>query len=214
MTGEAYCQWAETVYVAEAIRRRREVGEGRALLIIDGHSSRRNEQAAKALEQAKIDVLILPAHATHILEPLDDWVFAAFNQALRRSMRTERWSDWILRIEDAWASSATRLKVLGSFEHTGIWPFSLENVIRHPLLCESPAMREEQQGEARSKRRQISNSGSILTPESLREIIDQRFQRKRKRDESGGFDPEKQGHVCSICLKAGHNKTACPERTK
>ena len=43
----------------------------RALLIIDGHTSRENAFALQLLEAAKIDVLTIPAHTSHILQMFD-----------------------------------------------------------------------------------------------------------------------------------------------
>ena len=41
------------------------------LLICDGHSSRENPLALQLLHSAKIRVIILPAHTTHVLQLFD-----------------------------------------------------------------------------------------------------------------------------------------------
>jgi hypothetical protein len=60
---------------------RRERGDNRRLLIVDGHGSRiRADFIAHCMEN-DIDLLIMPPHCSHILQPLDVGVFSAFKRA-------------------------------------------------------------------------------------------------------------------------------------
>jgi hypothetical protein len=52
------------------------------LLIIDGHTSRWTFEAMTALRLAGIDVLVLPAHCTHLLQPYDITVASPVKAAL------------------------------------------------------------------------------------------------------------------------------------
>lgn len=55
----------------------------RVLLILDGHSSRSNPALMEACAKACVDVLCLPAHTSHGLQPNDASVNARFKQELR-----------------------------------------------------------------------------------------------------------------------------------
>jgi len=43
----------------------------RAVLIVDGHKSRYDPETLKCLREADIDLVVLPAHTSHFLQPLD-----------------------------------------------------------------------------------------------------------------------------------------------
>ena len=48
-----------------------EIKNNKALLIIDGHSSRENAYAMQLLSEANVHVLVIPAHTSHILQMFD-----------------------------------------------------------------------------------------------------------------------------------------------
>jgi hypothetical protein len=50
---------------------------------LDGHSSRLSPALWRRFADARVDVLCLPAHSTHLLQPLDRFVNAEFNRQLR-----------------------------------------------------------------------------------------------------------------------------------
>ncbi|KAK2949192.1 hypothetical protein BLNAU_15918 [Blattamonas nauphoetae] len=54
----------------------------RALLICDGHTSRNNLEWVSLLAQHKIDVILLPSHCSHFLQPLD----AVCNREFKRNL--------------------------------------------------------------------------------------------------------------------------------
>jgi hypothetical protein len=58
----------------------------RALLILDGHPSRRNLALWADFAAADVDVVIIPAHTSHLLQPLDLGVNAAFKMAMRKAI--------------------------------------------------------------------------------------------------------------------------------
>jgi hypothetical protein len=53
-----------------------------ALIIVDGHSSRLNRELWTECSSKNIDVLLLPAHTSHILQPLDLGVNGEFKREL------------------------------------------------------------------------------------------------------------------------------------
>jgi hypothetical protein len=56
----------------------------RMLLLLDGHSSRMNRELWEHFREEKIDVIVIPAHTSHILQPLDLGVNAEFKRALEK----------------------------------------------------------------------------------------------------------------------------------
>jgi hypothetical protein len=139
------------------------------LLIMDGASSHTGESRidmvdrSKFLEDHKITVLVLPAHTTHILQPLDVGLFNVFKSSLRSS-QTARAVKWIADVSGM--SGATKKRtialaksiaactfamrpqtLMGSFIKTGIYPSSLLTFIKHTSLVRGvpPEVMEEVQ---------------------------------------------------------------------
>lgn len=49
-----------------------------AVLIVDNHSSRLNSYAIEYLIMHRINILTLPVHCTHVLQPIDISVASSF----------------------------------------------------------------------------------------------------------------------------------------
>lgn len=208
---QAFRDWVERTFIP-AGHDKRGSSPGRALLILDGHSSRRTPEAIQLLEMARVDTVVLPAHASHVLQPLDDWVFLSFNDALRRSARITRRSDWILRIQDAWRASTSVLKVTGSLERTGIWPFAPDRVLNHPLLVTASDADHEQPQEDPAKGRRIGISNRVLIPSEMRSTIEGRASQLALRDSAQVR--KRRPSRCSVCGQMGHNKQTSSRRSK
>ena len=69
--------WLTTVF--EPLTREKAEGR-RRLLIADGHGSHIQADLIAHCMQNNIDLLIMPAHCSHILQPLDIGVFSAFKR--------------------------------------------------------------------------------------------------------------------------------------
>ena len=57
--------------------------ERRHLLILDGHGSHCMLEVVREARAAGLDILTLPAHTSHALQPLDVSVFKSFKQNFR-----------------------------------------------------------------------------------------------------------------------------------
>ena len=55
-------------------------------LLLDGHTSHVSPQFIQALIDAKIEALCLPAHTTHLIQPLDVGVFLAYSIAYKQEV--------------------------------------------------------------------------------------------------------------------------------
>jgi hypothetical protein len=56
----------------------------RHLLILDGHISHVNVEVVKEAKRASLDLLTLPSHTSHALQPLDVSIFKPFKQFFRQ----------------------------------------------------------------------------------------------------------------------------------
>jgi hypothetical protein len=130
----------------------------RFLLILDGHISRFTYQAMKLLSDSGIDVLVLPAHCTHVMQPFDVCVAGPLKKYLRKYFEKQRvtlaelraldesdWEpDWLCasRLKlfkaymKAWSIAAQRANILSGFAKCGIVPFNPEKVITNELVPE------------------------------------------------------------------------------
>jgi hypothetical protein len=134
----------ETIIRGEVVdyinEKRRRAGDPnkRALILLDGHSSRRNLQLIKDLAAMGIDVVTLPAHTSHILQPLDLGSNAAFKRALRTALSppgkrqmAAKLLPFIRSIADA-VYDALRPKIVrGGFTAAGILGGDRTRVLSH-----------------------------------------------------------------------------------
>jgi len=103
----------------------------RHLLIVDGHTSHVTIEVTKTCMNNGIDIVTLPSHTSHALQPLDRTCFAPFKAAFRRIR-----DDWIrqhknTKVEKSmlceWTSKAlgqalTPSNIKAGFRRCGIWP--------------------------------------------------------------------------------------------
>jgi hypothetical protein len=129
-----------------------EFQDQRFLLLLDGHISRFTYDAMALLSQSGIDVLVFPAHCTHVLQPFDVSVAAALKKALRRfceymvislnqfnelEMNNEE-PKWMAEkryklfkaFMDAWSDAATRANIQAGFAAAGISPLNPQEPLR------------------------------------------------------------------------------------
>ena len=59
----------------------------RILLVLDGHKSRVTLKSALLARENGIDMVLLPAHTSHLLQPLDVSVFKPFKDQYRQSIK-------------------------------------------------------------------------------------------------------------------------------
>jgi hypothetical protein len=138
MTKECFEVIMKETIMKEVARVRSETGDStkKALLILDGHSSRNNRQLWELFAANGIDVVVLPAHTSHILQPLDLGPNAAFKRTLeksppflkKRELQTKI-GDFIRSLCDAFYSAMTPSIIRHSFNQAGIFSASIEHVL-------------------------------------------------------------------------------------
>lgn len=110
------------------------LGDRHALLLLDRVSSHLEASTIKTLLDNNVELLYLPAHSSHILQPLDDIIFATFKakaheakhkeiirrQLTRQSLDTVTQDAVCVAEKQAFTTSI----ITKAFKNTGIWPFN------------------------------------------------------------------------------------------
>jgi DDE superfamily endonuclease/Tc5 transposase DNA-binding domain len=129
-------QWLIKVF--EPQTREKAAGQPR-LLIADGHGSHiRADFIAHCMEN-DIDLLIMPPHCSHLLQPLDVGVFSAFKRAHSNEtdttsrLSTQRISrpEWMEMFIRARAKAVKLDNILGGWRGAGLVPNDPQKVLKH-----------------------------------------------------------------------------------
>jgi hypothetical protein len=106
---------------------------GKTLLIMDGHRSHIDADAFRMADDENISILLLPAHTSHELQPLDKAVFKSLKTAFY--MQSKAWHcqhpgrslsklSFSQVFTPAWNKAATRENAVAGFQATGIFPLN------------------------------------------------------------------------------------------
>ncbi|KAG6996149.1 hypothetical protein FocnCong_v015127 [Fusarium oxysporum f. sp. conglutinans] len=114
----------------------RSVGSYR-LLILDGHESHHSAEFMRYCEENKIITLCMPAHASHLLQPLDVGCFGPLKKAygreierlMRRSINHISKTEFFPAFYAAYQATITESNIRGGFRGAGLAPLDPENVI-------------------------------------------------------------------------------------
>jgi len=157
MTKAMFGKWTTAIFIP-FVQSRRTAPDQRALLVLDGHSSRMSYPTALLLKEAAIDVAVLPAHSSRITQPFDLAVFSPFKEHLRQACsRFENYFQTVLDIHDALQKALTFRNIRAGFRRAGIWLLNLQRVFDHQAM---PATEETA---SHKPKRGFSLSGIILT---------------------------------------------------
>jgi len=87
--------------------------------------------------QNKIDLMVLPAHSSHITQPLDVGIFAPLKAAM--AWQADRWTslhpgrvakaDWCSNMVQARLKAMTEANIRAGWRSTGLYPFQPSRVI-------------------------------------------------------------------------------------
>ena len=108
------------------------------LLILDGHASHLTAEVIEYCIEHTIELLVLPPHTSHILQPLDVAVFAPLKTALAQEMdEIARASggyniskqDWIRCYVAAREKAICTPNIKSGFRAAGIWPNNRDRVL-------------------------------------------------------------------------------------
>ena len=130
----------EVIPYVQKIRENLNSPEANAILIVDGHRSHNNEYINAALAEHNIEYLIMPAHSSHILQPLDRYFFHAAKQAYERSKKRtdiDEVTANLERIYIAIQTAAIQANIIRSWSHAGIVPVIEDGEIKRVIFEES-----------------------------------------------------------------------------
>jgi hypothetical protein len=107
------------------------------LLILDGHESHHSVGFERYYEENKIITLCMPAHASHLLQPLDVGCFGPLKKAygreiehlMRCSINHISKTEFFPAFYGAHRATITESNIRGGFKGAGPAPFDPENVI-------------------------------------------------------------------------------------
>ena len=127
-------EWLSTLFEPKT---RLEDPAARRLLIMDGHGSHITANLIAFCMQTSIDLLILPSHSSHLLQPLDISIFAPLKQALasETDARCRLDSGRIPRVEwtemyiKARAKAFTQSNILSGWKISGLVPLEPMRVL-------------------------------------------------------------------------------------
>ena len=144
MTSYLFSAWIS--HFIASVRRVGDISpQNRHLLILDGHNSHVTLDVVREASAAGLDLMTLPAHTSHALQPLDVAVFKPFKQHFREYR--DFWSSRNLDesatkdVLSQWVSLALRKALSASnikkgFSATGIFPLNFHAVDSHLLPSE------------------------------------------------------------------------------
>ena len=160
------------------------------LLVVDGHGSRINLDAAILMSHFNIDCLVLPGHSSHILQPFDLCVAAplkcAFKKELIEAMfpgiedliKHEPYVQMKLTAKalrralveaflNAHSVACKPSNIKQGFSSSGLHPIRLENALDHPDLVLLPRIAQQQSSKGKV------NSTVLTHPDVIQQVADQ-----------------------------------------
>ena len=155
-------------------------------LFLDGHRSRLNSEAIELLCRNNIQVIIFPAHTTHVSQPFDVSVAASLKAAIKRltdniptymqkkiqNFNQAQRSRYVIiqALCDAYDISTTSRNLRSGFAKCGIYPLDFQPLRDNPLIRSSVA--NDVMGPVR---RGVQINGQVITTPDKRLEIAQHF---------------------------------------
>jgi 4-hydroxybenzoate polyprenyltransferase len=136
--------WLKTVFIP--LTRPDNPKEPR-LLILDGHGSHMTEEFLFECYENNIFLLFLPAHASHVLQPLDVAVFGPLKYFYRRFISdlaiiadTSQVGkiSFLYNYYKARQEAITKSNACAGFKATGLWPVNVAKVLMNPMVTQTP----------------------------------------------------------------------------
>ena len=121
-----------------ATREKADNGRKPRILIFDGHDSHLTSPFLLHSIEHNIHLLMLPAHTSHLLQPLDVGVFgplkSAMSKCLDRLIRTGisrlQKVEWVEKYMEARPLAFTKSNIEGAWRGAGLFPYSPQKVLR------------------------------------------------------------------------------------
>ncbi len=161
----------------------------RVILYLDSHASRLDEFAHRELEKHGIVCVSIPAHSSHILQPLDNGINNHLKHAIRHLAFlkfinldegvVEYRNSLLFCVKAALDEAYNFLRVLSSFARCGLWPFNPDLIINDPAKV-TPSMVVPVPPEKPTIVQQIS--GTVVRAEVIHEHRLKKEEEERKKE--------------------------------
>lgn len=156
------------------------------MLILDGHGSHISLEFLWACKQNKVHLLFLPAHSSHVLQPLDLSVFSVVKKFYRQQIQALSYLDdatpvkkerFIVAYHEARERAINERVISAGWAAAGICPLNIDRVVNSSQISRRPTT------PPRPNQPQLAQS-YLSTPRGPREVFV--AQRKLHKDESVG----------------------------
>jgi hypothetical protein len=138
-------KWLQDVFIPES----KPVNPYEArLLVVDGHGSHVTDEFMFQCFTNNIYMLFLPAHSSHVLQPLDLSIFSPLKTAYRRWIGTLLVQtdtspigkqSFLMSYEKARTDAITPSNIKGGWKATGLWPISMRKPLMSRQLLPPPS---------------------------------------------------------------------------
>ena len=155
------------------------IRDHRALLIIDGHTSRECPLGLLLLRNAKVDVLTLPGHSTHVTQMFDRVLASPLKHDYTKNLNKLLKENKIIRGETsqiglarklavisflaAWQKNCTVLNCAKAGKVCGFYPFDPHAIESNEFVKEFSAEEEEAYQQKLNERRRFDIGGKVIT---------------------------------------------------
>lgn len=145
ITTQLWSKWVRETFIPHVEKRRSELfakgaidqrQAGRALLYLDSHSSRIDLTALQQLENSGIVCVTIPAHSSHIMQPLDCGVHNLLKSHLRRNrvyLKTDSLPSYrqslLYLLRGAYDVATNAVTVEQAFASCGLYPWDPSRVL-------------------------------------------------------------------------------------
>jgi hypothetical protein len=131
---DQFIQWLQQLFVPEI----RKFG-GKHVLILDGHSSHLSLSAIELCLNNNITMICLPAHSSHILQPLDVGVYGHVKKVWREILQQyyfdtyaqkldkENFAPLLRKLHES-SKAFTVLHAVAGFQNTGLYPINKSTI--------------------------------------------------------------------------------------
>ena len=184
MSKEGFQGWVENIFLPHINKTPRKSDEP-VLLVVDGHGSREQGSVMELFKANNVHVLVIPAHTSHILQPLDLGVNKVFKDQLAKYCREDVSAPEgldMLRFRlfrhavSAFYDASNKRHIFMAWRKSGMSPYDPTVVLDNPAAVNTLPPPEK------PKRDAVSISGSFTTsPEKITALYKKEEQCKQKR---------------------------------
>ena len=179
------------------------------LLILDGHASHISVEVIEYTQKNQIHMLCLPAHTTHLLQPLDVGVFKSLKSFYYKACK-EYTTDHPGRVittdviasllADAWPQSITPVNIMSGYKKSGTYLLNPGEIKDRDIALSKSQMTSNTSpvpgtNDADSKSQSTSNTSPLSGTENLLENLDLLHQKHYEE----GYDIYDEKYVSWLC---------------